>query len=259
MSLSFYSFFHLFLLLGFWQVTTLAQDHKYGHSHQRLHEHSNAKHLDARKTSINGNHSLSSAEELVQQALVAAAARNKARFENPKFNTPELDLETSTPTLADPLLFSGSNDTLALKRDNVDSQNASDINASSAGYSIPPELAEAAKIVAEATPQIPKGDHEQVSRELLDKYGEEGNDTNTPPHYKTPEGLLAQFGSDIVSNASTLDKRAYGWWMIDMPQLGLSPFAPAGYKVCVDTPMTDVKFPNRLTGLQKRQGLWCQG
>lgn len=221
---------HLVLFLGLWQVTVLAHHHGH-HGHAHLHDHSDTKQLDARNSSLSGNSSFSNAEALVKQALLVAAARNAARSKNPKFNNPELDLEATTPNLADPLLYSGGNGTLESKRDNFESKNASDSNSASDGYSIPSELAEAARIVAESTSQVPEGNHEQVAKELLAKYEVDGNDINTPPHYKTPEGLLSKFGSDIAANGSTIDKRASGYWMLDMPQLGLSPFAPAGYKV----------------------------
>jgi hypothetical protein len=130
-------------------------------------------------------------------------------------------------------------------------------------YSIPDELREAARIVAESKPPAtPQGDHERVAQEVRSKYALKTNDTNSPPQkYKKPNGLyeyvpgweergvmVAMNGSGISLSSTTttssstaktdlpmqsapVKRGTEAYWMVTMPQRGKSPFAPEGYKV----------------------------
>ncbi|KID94680.1 LysM domain protein, partial [Metarhizium majus ARSEF 297] len=208
------------LLLGLGHASVLAHSKHEHDAHSHLHQN-----LD-RSSSPAGNSSSEGAAELVKHALATAALRNKARVENPMFNKPELDPKAKQPSLAPPLTYLGGNRTQVDKRDGIEA------NSTSAGYSIPRELAEAAKFVAESSPQVPTGDHEEVANRLRHKYKLKVNDTNAPTRLQTPEGLLSQWGPDMAADdASDLHRRDSGYWMLDMPQLGSSPFGPQGYKV----------------------------
>ena len=64
------------------------------------------------------------------------------------------------------------------------------------------------------------------------KYGHKHRDTNRPKKLKQPEGLLSIFGTGHESNDTSVSKRDSGYWMVDMAQRGLAPYASSGYKVC---------------------------
>ncbi|KAL3954473.1 hypothetical protein ACCO45_010036 [Purpureocillium lilacinum] len=90
------------------------------------------------------------------------------------------------------------------------------------GYSIPPFLAQAARAVAESTPQLPAGNHEEVATRMRAKFALKTNDTNKPPPLKTPEGKLSIFADD----ATAYSRRGNSYWMVDMGHYGSSPLAP---------------------------------
>lgn len=217
------------LLVAVLQAVLVLANHGHGHAHGAFHKravagHVGPKHSNSSFVSINGT--LGDATAIVQKALAAAALRNQARVENPKFNKHDINLDSTTPSLAAPLEFIGTNLT---KRSNVSI--SGNIEALAAAYSIQKELVDAARILAEATDQTPEGDHELVAQQMRAKHGLGGNDTNVPIPHKTPEGLLGKWGLDAAANASEIGKRDGSYWMTTMEQLGSSPFAPAGYKV----------------------------
>ncbi|KAG7286304.1 hypothetical protein NEMBOFW57_008612 [Staphylotrichum longicolle] len=157
------------------------------------------------------------------QAIIAQ--KNKARLENPSFNKHEFLAPEELAKLGNPAppldlnVLPGDNSTVAarVKRRHP--------------YTLPDEVIEAARIIAESVPQIPTGDQPDAYR---------------PAKLQRPMGGLGRFGdgveyssnstavesaSDGPNDASQVAKRDYGYWMADMPQLGASPYAPAGYKV----------------------------
>ncbi|KMU92714.1 hypothetical protein CIHG_10500 [Coccidioides immitis H538.4] len=85
------------------------------------------------------------------------------------------------------------------------------------------------------------GNHSLVAAQIQEKYKLKGNDTNTPPQsYVRPNGLegyivYPENMQEVITgwnDSFTLEKRAaQQYWMIDMAQHGVSPFAPSGYKV----------------------------
>lgn len=192
------------------------------HSHQQAHNHG---HLHAR------NNKTSFATALVEEALSALALVNKARIERPRFNKYEFNPGSAPPALAPALdpsaIVSNSS---SLRRRQLQGNSTDDVPVNN--YSISPELAEAAKILAESTPQSPKGNHSDVARAMRKKYAHNTNDTNTPDAHKTPEGRLSIYGDD-----ASAQKRADEWWMVAMGPSGASPFAPEGYKVSLVTLM----------------------
>jgi len=99
-------------------------------------------------------------------------------------------------------------------------------------YTIPPELIQAARLLAEANTLVPEGNHTDVAAAMKAKYGHKHRDTNRPKKLKQPEGLLSIFGTGHESNDTSVSKRDSGYWMVDMAQRGLAPYASSGYKVC---------------------------
>ncbi|OBT80414.1 hypothetical protein VF21_00738 [Pseudogymnoascus sp. 05NY08] len=171
------------------------------------------------------NSKTSAAVALVEEGLAALSRVNKGRVDNPHFNKYKFQSGKVTPKLAAALKpsFIVNNGTTQRRQNQANSTT----EAAAKSYSISPELAEAARIMAEATPQVAKGNHSTVAAAMRKKYAHKSNDTNVPPSYKTPEGRLSVYGDDDAAKS----KRASAWWMVDMGSSGSSPFAPAGYKV----------------------------
>ncbi|KAI8649290.1 hypothetical protein NCS57_01465700 [Fusarium keratoplasticum] len=159
------------------------------------------------------------AKSMVHQALKALAVVNKDRINHPAFNKHEFK-EVTAEQPAALLRYKSEPASLSLRNTAGDDDN------SSSGYRIPTELSHAARVLAESTPQEPKGNHSQVAEAARKKHSKEGStDTNTPKPRKTPEGLLSKFAD------SPKEKRASGYWMIDdQKHPGESPYATPDYK-----------------------------
>ncbi|RYP21256.1 hypothetical protein DL767_009308 [Monosporascus sp. MG133] len=200
-----------------------ARHHHGHHLPKQDYLHSN---LQARNASNS-----STAAALVEEALAALSLLNKARVQNPHFNKYEFQSGIAPPNLA-PALDASSlvNNGTALRRRQQQGNGTAEVVATS--YSISPELAEAARIMAEATPQVSSGNHSEVAAAMRKKYAHRTNDTNVPPALKTPEGRLSVYGDgDEAISGGVTAKRAGEWWMVGMGPTGVSPFAPKGYKV----------------------------
>ena len=201
---------------------------------------------DAPKLKGNGTAS-TAAEALVAAAFEAMAVRNKLRLENPMFNKYEMAPEGSTarvakvdaevPSLLDSVDVS-LNSTAARKRQLGKGGNGTltpeDIEPGPNGsykYSVPQELIDAARIVAESTPQyVSKGNHSEVAAQMRDKYSLRVNNTNAMPAEFGFE--RAPFAETISLGGEGIDKRAAStYWMATIQQRGSSPFAPDGYQV----------------------------
>ncbi|KAM0188779.1 hypothetical protein ACHAPI_010388 [Fusarium lateritium] len=166
----------------------------------------------------------SDAQALVEQALKVLAVVNKDRIENPVFN--ENKRENPDEEYKPAPLLDYETDPQEIRASRIARRGES--NSTVLGsYRIPKELAEAAAIVAESTPQKPKGDHEDVAARIRKKYTPAFlNDTNTPEELQAPEGRLSTYAGE------GLEKRASGYWLIDDQKFpGVSPFSPSGYKV----------------------------
>lgn len=209
------SWLYWLLLLHPFFVSTVYSGHHTG-GHGRLH---------ARTKSSNTLNSTSEADELVKKALAALATQNVARMKYPNFNKNEFNYEVSQSEPAPPLQYKDDETTLLRRGDDT-------ATTSAASYSIPTELAQAARVLAEANPPQPQGNHSDVSSSIRQKYSRAGNTTNTPMPLTAPDGLLGNWAVRAESNGSALAKRASSYWMADLPQRGYSPYASDDYKVC---------------------------
>lgn len=221
------SLFLLFLcILSIISITQASGTH--GHHHGSHHGHYHAVRAEDEKKSPSASNSTTlGPEEMVLNALAALSVINKVRVENPDFNKEEFDPTPGTVDIAPPLDYRAGaaiNGSL-IKRSTNSSLSRQDIL-----YSIPTELAAAAKSVAESTAQVPTGDHEDVAAKYRQKYALKTNDTNTPDSLAKPEGLLSIFASND-SDVSSEKRATYGYWMADIKHQATMPYAPAGYKV----------------------------
>lgn len=200
--------------------------------HAANHHH----HVRRNDTAPFGGNSTSSAFELVARALEVLGTQNGARLNNPNFNKNEFgpvgELQADKSEFPPLLSANGS----LTRRDN---NNLTAVQ----GYSISPDLAEAARIVTEATPQTGTSDEQRAEIEAIRaKFTVSSNDTNVPqPAFVAFDGLnglvlqdslLTVAGNASESHAQTLQERdIQRYWMANIPQRGTSPFGPAGYKV----------------------------
>ncbi|KAL3483769.1 pectate lyase superfamily protein-domain-containing protein [Aspergillus germanicus] len=166
-------------------------------------------------------------------ALDALVVVNKLRMESINFNTYEFAELGVVSEDAPPLDIENPPTGEQARKQSADS--------GSFAYSIPKELREAARIVAEsAPPATPEGDHEQVAAAARHKYARDTNDTNVPH-----QALLRQDGSsgfaagwqdhlypESIDGPDGVVKRATdSYWMTTIQQRGSSPFAPEGYQI----------------------------
>ncbi|EAW15036.1 uncharacterized protein ACLA_004500 [Aspergillus clavatus NRRL 1] len=174
-------------------------------------------------------------------ALRVLKIRNKLRLEHVQYNK----YEVGTPSEVHPALDSSPLDysPRAVKDAESSEERLTRRYSESTdkyGYSIPDELREAAKIVAESTPRSPStGNHSAIAALTDERYGTGIQDTYVPPQaYHTYNGLsqivLDENDSMLLRGNGTegdLKKRASSsWWMATMTQRGSSPYTPSGYK-----------------------------
>lgn len=233
--------FPFILLLGVGLVDA-SRHGTHGHrSHDLLHEHA---HLHRR-----GN--ASSSEQLVNQGLVVLRDINKARLDNPTLNRNEFRLEPQVSSLAPPLNYT--NATVLDRR----STNTTRSNRAKS-YTIPSELADAAREVAESKRQESNGNHREIAALIKQKFGLKNNDTNIPKPLQKPEGLLGAFGDSPETELAS--RQSTPFWMTDHAKRGASPLAPSGYRVSPRMPSI-LSFNVLLTvlsGLAQCEGLWCK-
>lgn len=217
-----------FLQLAFLTFLILAP--VFGFKHHGHQHHGSHKHLHPRsgkdensRTAGSGNTTLNGPEDIVRSALAALSVVNKARVEHPLLNKFEFDSTPGPIDTAPPLEYG--NATLSKRSSN--GTDPSDVVL----YSISSELADAARVLAEATEQLPTGNHSEVAAAIRKKYSSKLNDTNAPEALDRPEGLLGTFGPET----SEITARAiYGYWMADIKHQAFAPYAPSGYKVWRD-------------------------
>lgn len=221
----------------------LGNHHDHQHAHLLWKKHSALHHKRAANDTLLASN-LTSPELILARAHALVAERNKARLENPAFNkhefgSPEELVEQTRP--APPLDIDAVplNGTLRRRQDQEGEGEEEDTQADPSPYTLPPEVIEAARLVAESTPQIPTGDQADVAAAIREKYSHKLADTNRPPQLKKPEGKLSVFGDGVeygsnvtAGSSSTLSKRDDEYWMVEMAQLGEAPYAPSGYQVC---------------------------
>ncbi|GIJ91455.1 hypothetical protein Asppvi_010421 [Aspergillus pseudoviridinutans] len=215
----------------------------YHHGHHHLHARgSPPASSEGPKPSVSVSDSVEVARQTVEQALEALSVINKLRLEHVHFNKYEFaHTESTSRTPAPPL---------DVTAPSVNFTKRSGTNVTAPGdftYSIPDELREAARIVAESSPPAKAtGDHEQVAAAIRKKYALKTNDTNFPPQrLQKPDGLdgyvagWEERGSSSAQNQSLspadehekVKREATTYWMVEMQQRGKSPFAPEGYKI----------------------------
>jgi hypothetical protein len=205
-------------------------DHHLHHRHASLHHRS----LDTNRTSDDP-------AALVKNALAALAKVNKDRTSNPNFNNFAFNkaqrAKKNTKSTATPLEYNKTAESSHLRHRDTTTATPSGNRA----YSIPTELARAAAIVAESTPNKPTGNHSNVASQIRKKYGKGRRDTNTPHQALVHSNGLYDYISTGTSDEITIgndtsqskiQKRDTSkYWMTTVEQNGQSPFAPAGYKV----------------------------
>jgi hypothetical protein len=228
----------------------------HGTHHQHDHLHAKFSELQKRESavSISGVAPVSTASvapvpqatadaaEVVARALRVLKTRNKLRLEHVQYNKYEVGTTSEVHPALDssPLDYSQR----AVKEAESSEERLTRRHSESTekyGYSIPDELREAAKIIAESTPPSPSaGNHSAIAALMDEKYGTGIRDTYVPPQaYHAYNGLsqivLDENDSMLHSRNDTegdLKKRASSsWWMATMAQRGSSPYAPSGYKV----------------------------
>jgi hypothetical protein len=247
--------FTVFLIFAF-VLQLVSASHNHGHGHNHGHHRGNR-----------ANGTLSDAEAILKSAHQAMAVMNKGRVSNPQYNTYELqpDPESTEFELAQVLDYrNGSSiDTTKLRRRQ---DNGTAAQAAQFTYSIPAELAEAARIVAEANPEPLPGDYGiDIAAEIGQYRPRTNNDTNTPRQkYRKPNGLDTTVPANLTVQepepGKLLNKRAVtDFWMTTMEQRGASPFAPDSYKVCVQNVVCGYRIrANNTPGLAKRERLRSQ-
>ncbi len=201
-------------------------------------------------TAGDGTHmTLDDARELVAQFQQAMAQANAANQQNPRANNYTIYNKTDVEAAAKPApyLEYSSNSTAAKKRRRAVwrrqvSNNTAATNSPTLSYTIPPEVAEAARTLAEANPpDTSSEEYDAIVARMKQQYAPKNNNTNVMPQVlQRPSGLLgivdalpdANSNATAAAHSSASSKRAStDFWIEKMAQLGSSPSAPAGYKV----------------------------
>lgn len=244
--------FLLFLLFCFGIQPILAAASHHGHGHGHIHDHY---HLISKRNgshSSNASMSLAEAQSIVSQFQEAMAAANARILKNP---SPNIHQTLNASTLeqqrenAPYLAYGKSNDSSTMSarrlrhRDSLSQTPTT--NSSSLTYTIPPEVVAAARLVAEASPpDASPENYAAMIATLKARFAPKLNDTNVMPQkLRHPSGLVGYVPSDelplIIQNGTAVTGTSSGiyerdtatFWQETIPQLGESPFAPAGYKV----------------------------
>ena len=202
-----------------------------------------------RNATASGNMTLEAARLLLAQGQAAMALANARILENPRSNNYTVLNSTELEKTREPApLLDYTNSTAAtLRRRQLAGNGTADGNSTATlSYTVPPELAEAARIVAEASPpSTDRSEYTALLETVKAKFLPPVSDTNVmPPVLKRPSGLLevvreapsvyrfAGNASDVAVASPHIEKRdGNSWWMANIQQRGSSPFAPAGYKV----------------------------
>lgn len=243
---------------GLWLVGQISLLVQASHNHHGHHHHHHARshdlHIPESASHVSGSvHAVTSsgpyaagetsdAADAVARALKVLKQRNKLRLENVQHNNYKLRAfsDKSSDPNSRPLDYSPKAAETSTDSNNQTIRRSSDTK-ENYGYSIPPELREAARILAESTPPSPStGNHSAVAALMREKYRSGISDTSIPlQSYRTYDGLsdiVMQNNQSVPSGNSIpeegLGKRASSsWWMATMVQRGANPYAPSGYKV----------------------------
>lgn len=167
----------------------------------------------------------------MNQGRLSHPQRNQYKFSNASVS------ETYVP--APPLDYNSSTGSITARANSASAkQNASDF-----AYTISPELAQAAKIVAEGTTHADADGSDTDIAQIIAKYRVPKNDTNTPwQTHVAPNGLggfipynaqMPLISINETSSHSLAERSEGDFWLTEIAQNGESPFAPAGYKVII--------------------------
>ncbi|CAG8005098.1 unnamed protein product [Penicillium nalgiovense] len=258
----------------------LVASHSNYNNHARLHHHARADDspviastpvaVQASATSLPVN----DAQSMVKNALAAISKQNQARLEQHGVsNHYELQNATSRKEAsqqAPPLDWSNSAlPTPSIHRRQNSLKSSAIGSPTISSYTLPPELINAARIVAESSPPGPtKGDPEAIAALVQARHRTGMNDTNSPlQKLRQPDGLSVEISADVQrsvvhnsdqSASSQLGKRTTSsYWMATMEQRGLSPFAASGYKVRRDGLTDDTAAINKAISDGGRCGADC--
>ena len=247
----------------------LAHGHVHRASHGKAHELFHLQQHDRRNaSSAAGNVTAGSAGDIIARFQQAMAAANQAILAAPKQNTPAVQNATTRRRQglqAPPLDYSED----ALRHANATVARRSALNSTAAGnqtsfdrqsYTVPAEVVEAARILAEANP-LPPTDYQALLADVnvrTAKRKAHFNDTNAMPQTtQRPSGLVeyvraedlaitVQNGTQVAGpeqpdagtdagndagNARVSRRAATTFWMETITQRGTAPYAPADYKV----------------------------
>lgn len=249
-------------LLLFCQITGIWAIHAH-HSHEHLHQHFNRQNVASISVTVSSSSATTSTSPQfgnsdtatkVSEALKALAVVNKLRVDNVNFNrysianakdmtrerinAPPLDYSRGAVSRLSALQNTSESESSKEKR-----QESTNTNSGFA-YTIPKDLADTARALAESVPPTAStGEEEALVAKVHTKHRSKTKDTNRPPQrlqhlnglfgYILDEQTVLQ-PSDLQSENSTLVKRAASgsnYWLANLQQNAASPFAPSGYKV----------------------------
>lgn len=223
----------------------------HGHPHSRFHQRSNVHNAQSSGDSLEHPRELHNesvvdvilAEAIVKKGLAAITAANKLRYEHIQFNKnafrgpPTITPQAPALNYVDILPINASVQPAALGKH----KSSQSKNGISYIYTIPSELAEAARIIAEAQAPSPmSGEHSRLANEVRQKYTIKTNDTNAMKQsIVRPDGLfyppdMSTHGLETQLSVLDIARRADGsstYWMAGVDQNGKSPFASPDYKV----------------------------
>ncbi|EPE04207.1 hypothetical protein F503_04722 [Ophiostoma piceae UAMH 11346] len=258
MATAFKPFFLLICALCLVIQPLLAHTHVHSASHEKAHKLFHVQQHERRNESVLvGNGTAGSAGDIIARFQQAMAVANQAILEAPKQNTPEVQNATTRRRQglkAQPLDYSA--DSLNHANETVSRRSA--LNSTARGnsssfdrqsYTVPAEVIDAARILAEANP-LPPTDYQTLLAEVevrTAKRKAHFNDTNVMTQTtQRASGLVeyvpaadlaitVQNGTQVAGpeqHDGRLSRRAATtFWMETMTQRGTAPYAPAGYKV----------------------------
>lgn len=198
------------------------------------------------------NLTLVDAQRIVSSFHDAMAKANAARKERPSGNNYTLYTQTDIEEAVKPapyLEYDTINSTVAqtLRKRLLGRQLSNHTvpesgNSTSLSYTIPPEVAEAARVLAEANPpDTSSSEYDAIVAEMKERFVPKNNDTNAMPQVLQKASGLFEFMDNTSGDVSTptskekpgLRRRipASEFWMENIVQRGASPFAPLAYKV----------------------------
>lgn len=231
-----------FCLLNFISFSSASEPGaKFHYRHIHHHRAANNATLHSNISNINTNE----AKTMIACAQEALAIANKRRIDNIQLNIYAFQNRTTIESYvaAPPLAYNNSLD-LNSTNAKIGTRTSKAFNASAItstqdhwSYSLPLELIEAARIVAESEPPAPStGNYSAIAADVKARYASNNTDTNRMPQAIIQvDGLFEHVALRVDEMNNTtgppISTRATSdFWMANIPQNGASPFAPSGYK-----------------------------